>query len=237
MQARIAGQSAVAEARARTRAGWTGGRVVSVVVGGVLALCSLAALGGGGVLAVGGVELGLGAHGRYHTPGYALVRTAPTGELSCSAPWNRSAFEPLRRAPSRSSSASPGRRLCAATCTASATPPCTRTATQSHTRDSAENPTRRRRRLDGAEQRHGHPDAALERRWRGTGRSRDERRRLAVGERPGRLLDRHPADDAHARCRSAGRRSDPRRDLNRAHRRPCQTSTVPAVRTTATDWR
>lgn len=73
MQARIAGQSAVAEARARTRAGWTGGRVVSVVVGGVLALCSLAALGGGGVLAVGGVELGLGAHGRYHTPGYALV--------------------------------------------------------------------------------------------------------------------------------------------------------------------
>lgn len=73
MQARIAGQSAVAEARARTRAGWTGGRVVSVVVGSVLALCSLAALGGGGVLAVGGVELGLGAHGRYHTPGYALV--------------------------------------------------------------------------------------------------------------------------------------------------------------------
>jgi hypothetical protein len=55
------------------RAGWTVGRVISVVVGTTLALCSLAGLGAGGVLAAGGVELDLDAHGRYHTPGYALV--------------------------------------------------------------------------------------------------------------------------------------------------------------------
>jgi hypothetical protein len=61
------------EARARVRAGWTSGRVVSVVVGSVLALCALGGLAGGGVLAVGGVDVDLGAHGRYHTPGYALV--------------------------------------------------------------------------------------------------------------------------------------------------------------------
>lgn len=67
------GRTTAPEARARARAGWTAGRVVSVVVGTVLALCSLGVLAGGGVLAVGGVELGLGAHGRYHTPGYALV--------------------------------------------------------------------------------------------------------------------------------------------------------------------
>jgi hypothetical protein len=73
MQARIAAPSAVADAGIETRAGWTGNRLVSVVVGSVLALCSFAALGGGGVLAVGGIELGLGAHGRYHSPGYALV--------------------------------------------------------------------------------------------------------------------------------------------------------------------
>jgi hypothetical protein len=61
------------EARARVRAGWTSGLVVSVVVGSVLALCALGGLAGGGLLAVGGVDLDLGAHGRYHTPGYALV--------------------------------------------------------------------------------------------------------------------------------------------------------------------
>ena len=61
------------KARPRARAGWTAGRIVSVAIGTTLALCSLAALGAGGVFAVGGVELELGAHGRYHTRGYALV--------------------------------------------------------------------------------------------------------------------------------------------------------------------
>jgi hypothetical protein len=73
IHARTTTRPAAREARARARAGWTARRVASVVAGAVLALCSLAALVGGGVLAAGGVEVGLGAHGRYHAPGYALV--------------------------------------------------------------------------------------------------------------------------------------------------------------------
>jgi hypothetical protein len=53
--------------------GWTAGRLASAVGGAVAALLSLAAFAGGGVLAVGGVDVDLGAHGRYHAPGYALV--------------------------------------------------------------------------------------------------------------------------------------------------------------------
>jgi hypothetical protein len=62
-----------ASLRRPVAAGWTAGRVIGIVVGTALALCSLGALAGGGALAAGGVKLGLGAHGRYHTPGYALV--------------------------------------------------------------------------------------------------------------------------------------------------------------------
>ena len=51
----------------------TAGRLASMVAGAVLALLALGAVAGGGVLAVGGVDLSLGAHGRYHAPGYALV--------------------------------------------------------------------------------------------------------------------------------------------------------------------
>jgi hypothetical protein len=73
MQSLTTTETTAPEARARVHAGWTSGRVVSVVVGSVLALCALGGLAGGGVLAVGGVDVELGAHGRYHTPGYALV--------------------------------------------------------------------------------------------------------------------------------------------------------------------
>jgi hypothetical protein len=66
-------EATASQARTRARARWTPGRVGSVVVGGVLALCSLGALAGGGVLAVGGLEVDLGAHGDYHSPGYALI--------------------------------------------------------------------------------------------------------------------------------------------------------------------
>jgi hypothetical protein len=55
------------------RAGWTAGPLVSVAVGVVVALAAVATCGAGGMLAFGGFDLGLGAHGRYHTPGYALV--------------------------------------------------------------------------------------------------------------------------------------------------------------------
>jgi hypothetical protein len=73
MQPPVSTQAIRLEARGRARAGWTAGRVASIVVGTTLALGSLAALGAGGVFAVGGVQLDLGAHGHYHTPGYALV--------------------------------------------------------------------------------------------------------------------------------------------------------------------
>jgi hypothetical protein len=73
MQSLTNTEATALEARARLRAGWTSGRVVSVIVGSVLALCALGGLAGGGVLAVGGVDVDLGAHGRYHSPGYALV--------------------------------------------------------------------------------------------------------------------------------------------------------------------
>jgi hypothetical protein len=73
MQSLTNTEATAPEARARLHGGWTSGRVVSVVVGSVLALCALGGLAGGGVLAVGGVDVDLGAHGRYHSPGYALV--------------------------------------------------------------------------------------------------------------------------------------------------------------------
>lgn len=82
---RTLSRTSAPRARARARVGWSAGRVVSVAVGTVLALCSLALLGGGAVLAAGGVELGLGAHGRYHSPGYALV--------SDSANWRTQLFD------------------------------------------------------------------------------------------------------------------------------------------------
>jgi hypothetical protein len=44
-----------------------------VATGGVLGLLALGSLALGGVLAVGGVDVDLGAHGRYHSAGYALV--------------------------------------------------------------------------------------------------------------------------------------------------------------------
>jgi hypothetical protein len=73
MQSLTNAEAAAPEARARVCTGWTSGRVVSAIVGSVLALCALGGMAGGGVLAVGGVDVDLGAHGRYHAPGYALV--------------------------------------------------------------------------------------------------------------------------------------------------------------------
>lgn len=57
----------------RARGGWTARRLASVASGVVLAVISLGILAAGGLLAAGGVDVGLGAHGRYHTAGYALV--------------------------------------------------------------------------------------------------------------------------------------------------------------------
>jgi hypothetical protein len=60
----------------RERAGWTLGRVASVLTGGLLALCSLGLIAGGGYLlsaATGnGGWLALG-HGTYQTDGYAVA--------------------------------------------------------------------------------------------------------------------------------------------------------------------
>jgi hypothetical protein len=58
----------------RERAGWTLGRVASVLTGGLLALCSLGLIGGGGYLlsvaTSNGGWLALG-HATYQTDGYA----------------------------------------------------------------------------------------------------------------------------------------------------------------------
>jgi hypothetical protein len=59
--------------RAAPARGWTTRRVVGTIAGGVLGLCAVADMTVGGVLAVGGYELDLGAHGHYRSPGYALV--------------------------------------------------------------------------------------------------------------------------------------------------------------------
>jgi hypothetical protein len=64
---------------ARTRSGWTSGRVVAMLIGALLALCSLGLLAGGGYLlsAATGDDgwLALG-HGAYRTDGYAVATDA-----------------------------------------------------------------------------------------------------------------------------------------------------------------
>jgi hypothetical protein len=64
---------------ARTRPGWTSGRVVAMLIGALLALCSLGLLAGGGYLlsAATGDDgwLALG-HGAYRTDGYAVATDA-----------------------------------------------------------------------------------------------------------------------------------------------------------------
>jgi hypothetical protein len=65
--------AAATGARAAPRPGWTTRRVVSTIAGGVLGLVAVAVMTVGGVLAVGGYDLDLGAHGHYRSPGHALV--------------------------------------------------------------------------------------------------------------------------------------------------------------------
>ena len=62
------------------RAGWTAGRIVSALVGALLAVCSLGLLGAGGVALWasttqrhgGGIDLGTWS---YHSTGYAVTST------------------------------------------------------------------------------------------------------------------------------------------------------------------
>jgi hypothetical protein len=129
----------------------------------VLALCALGGLAGGGVLAVGGVDLDLGAHGRYHAPGYALV--------SDSTNWRTQLFGAVDSVRFRATAdgakpifvgaarPAPVRRYLHGVRYTTVHEDGQRRPTR---RDSAHDRTRRRRRLDGPEHRHRHPDAPLE---------------------------------------------------------------------------